>query len=365
VRSRDYFAGGSSAVTISALFSALVLLAGYTSSVAAAERTLAIICQDGDKHVTALTETSVGTPGAHEITDIRLGPSKPVWLTLPDRASLSDGQTQPIPTPNLNADRIEVLVDYPGGRSEVVKVRSSDKAVAGAVETVAIRAVLEARSYLVPDNCRALAPAEQNDYALALLNNAGCLLPANMHERLESVPGAGGVMPASCGWQTDARLAMHSLKKSADLGSRDAGWILSQLYLGNADADLIDHEAALVRLSRTAGLGHASADLMTGIMRWRGDGLKTTPAAAFTTLLPHARRGSREAQGIVGTMYLTGQGVPENPVQAYAWCHLAAGAAPLMYSDPLNCRDAAEEALSFDEMLSARDLAVEIHHGQY
>jgi hypothetical protein len=185
-----------------------------------------------------------------------------------------------------------------------------------------------------------------------------------MHQALRDVPGAS-LLPSGCGWDTDARLAIHSLKKAAERGSRDAGWILSQLYLGNADADLINHQQALVSLSRTAGLGHASADLMTGIMRWRGDGMKTTPDAAFTTLLPHARRGSREAQGILGTMYLTGQGVPMNPIQAYAWCHLAAGSAPLMYSDPLACRDAAQAELSFDEMLSAKDLAVEIHHGEY
>jgi len=341
-----------------------LLAVSLAANASAADQRWPVICQDGDKHLTRLSETAVGTPGAHEVTDIRLGPSKPVWLTLPDRASLSDSQTQPIPTPNLNADRIEVRIDYPGGRSELARVPASGKEVSGAVATTAIRAVLTTQSYAVPANCRVMNPAERDNYALALMNNAGCLLPVPMHEKLRKVPGASS-LPQACGWQTDPRLAIHALQKSANLGSRDAGWILSQLYLGNADEDLINHQQALVSLSRTAGLGHASADLMTGIMRWRGDGLTTTPDAAFTTLLPHARRGSREAQGILGTMYLTGQGVPTNPIQAYAWCHLAAGAAPLMYSDPLSCRAAAEAELSFDQMLSARDLAVEIHHGQY
>ena len=341
-----------------------VLLTMTAGSAYSADQIWPVICQDGDKHNTRLSEAAVGTPGAHEVTDIRLGPSKPVWLTLPANASLAKSMTQPIATPNLNASRIEVTLEYPGGRSETASVPMSDNEVSGAVATTAIRAVLETRSYALPANCRVMSGAERDNYALALLNNAGCLLPQDMHESLQEIPGAAGLARA-CGWQTDARLAMHALRKSANLGSRDAGWILSQLYLGNADADLIDHRQALVSLSRTAGLGHASADLMSGIMRWRGDGMTTTPDAAFTTLLPHARRGSREAQGILGTMYLTGQGVPTNPVQAYAWCHLAAGAAPLMYSDPLSCRAAAEAELSFDEMLSARDLAVQIHHGEY
>ena len=343
----------------------LVLVLLSAGSTWAAGHSRPIICQDGDKHTAVLRETAVGTPGAHQDTSIRLGPTKSVWLTLPERARLSDAQTQPIPVPSLDAASVEVLVDYPGGRSELASARVSNSERDGAVATTLIRARIETLSYALPPNCRVLSPAEQESYAEALLNNAGCLLPSAMHEALDAIPGAAGRMARNCGWQRDERRALRALRKSADLGSRDAGWILSQFYLGSIDADLSDHQEAMVRLSRTAGLGHASADLMTGIMRWRGNGMKTTPAAAFTTLLPHARRGSREAQGIVGTMYLTGQGVPVNRVQAYAWCHLAAGAAPLMYSDPVACRDAAEAELSFDEVLDARDLAVEIHHGQY
>ena len=107
-----------------------------------------------NKHLTRLNETALGTPGAHEVTDIRLGPAKPVWLTLPDRASVSEHQTQPIPTPNLSADRIEIHIDYPGGRSEIARVPASDKEISGAVATRAIRAVLITRSYAVPANCR-------------------------------------------------------------------------------------------------------------------------------------------------------------------------------------------------------------------
>jgi hypothetical protein len=348
----------------------LIQLGGWLLFVAAgnawaAAGMMPIICENGDLHQLQLRETAAGTPGAFEDTEVRLGPAKDVWLQLPERAALADTQTVPIPTPRLDAASVQVLVKYPGGRSEFVNARVSDRETSGTIATSIIRAVIESRSYAVPANCRVLSPEEQTNYAQALLNNAGCLLPEEIHDRLGKIMGAGGEMLRSCGWQTDVQLAEHVLEKSADLGSLPAGWILSQLYLGNAGSRLINHQAALVRLSRTAGLGHASADLMTGIMRWRGDGLKATPTAAFTTLLPHARRGSAEAQGIIGTMYLTGQGVPADRVQAYAWCHLAAVSAPLLYSDPLSCREAAAEDLSLREMLAARDLAVEINNGQY
>ena len=37
-----------------------------------------------------------------------------------------------------------------------------------------------------------------------------------------------------------------------------------------------------------------------------------------------AKEGDRETQLLLGTMYLAGQGVPRNFVQAYVWCNLAA-----------------------------------------
>ena len=141
--------------------------------------------------------------------------------------------------------------------------------------------------------------------------------------------------------------------------------MLSQFYLGNVDPSYTNHGKAYLQLNQTAGLGHASADLMTAVMRWRGDGVQADAGAAFAELLPHARTGSREAQGIIGTMYLTGEGVPRNHVHAYAWCSLAATGGPLLHADAKSCRDAAESELSYDEVLDARDLAVEIHNGDY
>ena len=343
----------------------LVLLAAQGGNAWAAGEMASIICTDGDMHVVRLDETSAGDPAGHEATLIHLGPTKTVWLRLPDRASVSNSQTRPIPVPDLSARSVELLVDHPGGRTQLVTAAASPASANGATKVDLIRARIETTSFQVPPGCRVLGSHERENYAAALLNNAGCLLPRNLHASLARIPGGLDGMRTTCGWDEDVRLAIRALEKSADLGSREAGWILAQLFLGDVDPDLQDHRQALIQLSRTAGLDHASADLMTGIMRWRGKGLKTSPAAAFTTLLPHARRGSREAQGIIGMMYLTGQGVPVNRVQAYAWCHLAAANAPLQHSDPVSCRDAAETQMSFDDVLDARDLAVEIHHRRY
>ena len=172
-------------------------------------------------------------------------------------------------------------------------------------------------------------------------------------------------MLRSCGWNEDVERALRSLRKAADRGSMEAGWVLSQFYLGNLGERWIDHEQAYERLSQASSVGHASADLMTGIMRWRGNGAITNAQAAFETLLPHARTGSREAQGILGTMYLTGEGAPRNYVHAYAWCSLAERGKALLHSDPAACREAAEEELNGDELWDARDLAVAIHNGEY
>ncbi len=64
-------------------------------------------------------------------------------------------------------------------------------------------------------------------------------------------------------------------------------------------------------------------------------------------------------------MYLTGEGAPVNFVHAYAWCSLAATGDPLMHADAESCRDAAAAELSYDKVLDAKDLAVDIHNGDY
>lgn len=329
-----------------------------TGTVSAAQKA-PVICKFGDRHQYPLLEAEPGSPGSHEATSIELGPSKRVSIRLPAGTELAD--PEPLPVPSLNAGRVEVRVK----RGRTVETISAPVVAEGGKAVSIIQARIETYSYQLPEDCRVLSRQEQRDRALALLNNAGCLFPDDIHEALEDIPGTRAVMARGCGWSADLPAAMRLLERSADLGSRDAGWILSQLYLGNVDPKFQNKTEAFQRLSRTADFGHASADLMQGIMRWRGDGLRADPEAAFSVLLPHARRGSREAQGIIGMMYLTGNGVPVNRVQAYAWCYLAMRGNSLMYTDPMACRDAAQEDMTLDDVLDARELAADIHNREY
>ncbi|MDH3642436.1 MAG: hypothetical protein OES38_10095 [Gammaproteobacteria bacterium] len=322
-----------------------------------------VICANGAKHTMRLTEVESGTLGSRQGRSIDIGPTAQAWIKLPSGAKLLEHQ--PIPVPNVKATSIDVLVERSGGRSDRANVAVRRSAADGFKQVELIQARISSYSYALPDGCRVMSEPETKDYALALLNNAGCLLSATMHRRLRAVPGASGRMQKNCGWAPDTEAAIRALEKSSDRGSMHAGWVLSQFYLGNLGAEYANHQRAYGSLSRTAGVGHASADLMTAVMRWRGDGVQPDAKAAFSALLPHARTGSKEAQGIIGMMYLTGDGAPVNRKQAYAWCSLAEEGAPLLHSDPVACRGEAEAELSYNEVLDARDLAVEIHNGDW
>jgi TPR repeat protein len=322
-----------------------------------------VICADGAKHTMRLTEVEPGTPNSREAKSIHLGPNETVWVRLPAEASLA--QDQPIAVPDLNADELELQIKRSDGSRQSADLAVQRRPGEGLTPVDLIQARIEIYSYAMPADCRVMSDAETNNHALALLNNAGCLLPADAHAALNRIPGAYGRMQADCGWVSDTEAAIRTLTKSADRGSIHAGWVLSQFYLGNVDPSYQNHAKAYRQLNQAAGLGHASADLMAAVMHWRGNGVKRDAGAAFADLLPHARTGSREAQGIIGTMYLTGEGAPVNFVHAYAWCSLAATGGPLMHADAESCRDAAAAELSYDKVLDARDLAVDIHNGDY
>ena len=64
----------------------------------------------------------------------------------------------------------------------------------------------------------------------------------------------------------------------------------------------------------------AAADFEAGMeAQARGDF-----ASAYREFLPLAEQGDAIAQVFLGSMYATGQGVPEDYVHAYAWVNLAA-----------------------------------------
>jgi hypothetical protein len=218
---------------------AAALVAGNTWAAGQVE---SVICANGAKHTMRLTEVETGTLGSREARSIDIGPNAQAWIKLPSGAKLAEHQ--PIPVPNLKAKSIDVLVEYSGGRSDHAKVAMRGSATDGFKQVDLIQARVGSYSYALPDGCRVMSKSETTDYAQALLNNAGCLLPAELHRRLRGVPGASGRMQSNCGWAPDTQAAIRTLEKAADRGSMNAGWVLSQFYLGNLGAEYANHRRA-------------------------------------------------------------------------------------------------------------------------
>ena len=68
-----------------------------------------------------------------------------------------------------------------------------------------------------------------------------------------------------------------------------------------------------------------------------------------------AERGGVTAQSYLGHMYVTGQGVPQDDVQAYAWLNLAAAQSNAL--DAQAWRDRIAESMTREEISRAQQLA--------
>jgi hypothetical protein len=345
----------------------IVFLSFMTWQSTASAEQAEIICRDGVKDTVPLIPVRNGTPGALESTEVYLGPVETVWIALPSGASISRSQTVPVPVRRTDARRLEMLLDFKDGRTEFRAVDASRRSAQGLTEVQVIQTRIEPRAYGLPEGCRVMTPHESRNYALALLNNAGCLLPSDVHAALAEIPAPRrlGAMLRDCGWEPDISAAVHALEQAADRGSVQAGWVLAQIYLGDVVPGYQNLPRAFVRMEVAGDSGHVSADFMSAVMQWQGIGTVRDPVAAFAALLPYAKRGSHEAQGLIGMMYLTGEGAPLNNVHAYAWCHVAESGQVLVYSDPGACRQVAEARMSSVQVQAALDLSVQIRNGEY
>lgn len=344
----------------------LLALAAFAGERAFEDR-VDIICSDGVKDTASLIPVRYGTAGALQSHAVHLGPARVVWVKLPAKAKISRSQTVPVPVPKIDAPKLEVLLDYADGRTERASLDVSRRSSEGLTRVEVIQAMIEPVSYELPKGCRLMSPREHRDYATALLDNAGCLLPPDVHEALNKIPAPRrwGAMERDCGWEPDIPAAVRALQQAADRGSVQAGWLLGIIYLGDVIPGYKNLERAYVLLAVAGGEGHVSAELTSAIMKWQGIGTPRDPMAAFATLLPYAKTGSHEAQGVIGMMYLTGSGAPLNDVHAYAWCHLAEGHGALVYSDPGACRQIAQARMSSLQIRDALDLSVRIRNGEY
>jgi TPR repeat protein len=117
------------------------------------------------------------------------------------------------------------------------------------------------------------------------------------------------------------------------------------------------HYAKLLRATLTASLflvavaGAAVAgpfeDAVTAYVK--GD-----YATALRLLRPLADQGDARAQYTLGFLYRTGQGVPQDYVQAHMWSNLAAG-----YQNAVNNRDAVARLMTPAQIAEAQKLARE------
>lgn len=97
-----------------------------------------------------------------------------------------------------------------------------------------------------------------------------------------------------------------------------------------AVAEALSHESAgrfgeaRALLEAPAMAGNPSANYHLGLMDARGEGGPRDLARAFQRFRAAAERDHAHAQFLLGNMYLRGDGVAADPVQAHLWLSLAA-----------------------------------------
>jgi TPR repeat protein len=100
-----------------------------------------------------------------------------------------------------------------------------------------------------------------------------------------------------------------------------------QLAAGIAAHSRGDHVTAARLFAPLAARGSARAQAMLGFMYATGQGVPQDYDAAAYWYRQAAERGDPTAQSLLGLVYDKGQGVPLDEVAAYKWLNLAAAAA--------------------------------------
>ena len=85
-----------------------------------------------------------------------------------------------------------------------------------------------------------------------------------------------------------------------------------------------DYETALRLFRLAADQGDANGQFMLGVMYATGQGIPQNYAEAVKWYRLATDQGSADAQYNLGGMYATGQGVQQDYVSAYAWLSLSA-----------------------------------------
>jgi len=102
--------------------------------------------------------------------------------------------------------------------------------------------------------------------------------------------------------------------------------------------------------------GDARAQAGLGFLFHKGLGVAQDDVEAASWFEKAAGKGQAEAQLLLGTLYFFGEGVPQNYVTAFAWCEIAQSNGQ---TDALECRDAALEHMTSDEIKRSFRLVTE------
>ena len=103
--------------------------------------------------------------------------------------------------------------------------------------------------------------------------------------------------------------------------------------------------------------GDAGAQVILGIMYDTGSGVPENDTEAARWYRMAAEQGNADAQVILGFMYANGEGVPKDDVQAYAWVNI--GAAQIGDEETGEFLEAIAEGMTASAITKAQNLSRE------
>jgi uncharacterized protein len=119
-------------------------------------------------------------------------------------------------------------------------------------------------------------------------------------------------------------------------------------------------DASVGRVSFLAHRGNAHSQVVLGFMYATGHGVPQNFERAVGWYQRAAEQGDPTAQYLLGLMYDKGQGVPQDSILAHKWLILAAGRATGRQRDYYaRIRDAVAFKLTSEQISTAQHLAVE------
>jgi TPR repeat protein len=133
-----------------------------------------------------------------------------------------------------------------------------------------------------------------------------------------------------------------------------------QLAAGIAAHSRGDHVTAVRLLAPLAARGSARAQALLGFMYATGEGVPQDYDAAAYWYRQSAERGDPTAQSLLGLVYDKGQGVPLDEVAAYKWLNLAAaGASKREREYYVHLRDAVASKMTSGQIAEGQRRALE------